>query len=108
MPRMQKRLIERQNFAIYCALVFASGQIYLAPALASDSAYIGNLVSLKFHINCCPYAQMMSLSKRRYFDNFKLGKALGMRPCRFCQPPAEKFVSAKIVDLKSEAKASDK
>lgn len=98
--------LNQQKFVIYCVIVLSFCQMSTNPALARDSAYIGNLVSLKFHINCCPYAQMMSLSKRRYFDNYKLGKALGMKPCRFCQPRTEKTVSAKIVDLKSKSDIS--
>jgi|GEM_PF-2912647 len=102
----QSPTLNQQKFVIYCVIVFSFWQMSINPTLAMGSAYIGNIVSLKFHISCCPYAQMMSLSKRRYFDNYKLGKALGMRPCQFCQPKVTRTVSAKIVDLKSKSDIS--
>lgn len=102
----RSKIINQQKFVIYCVIVFSFWQISVKPSQAQVSTYIGNMVSLKFHISCCPYAQMMSLSKRRYFDNYKLGKALGMKPCRFCQPKVERSVSAKIVDLKSTSDIS--
>jgi methylphosphotriester-DNA--protein-cysteine methyltransferase len=55
---------------------------------------VGNNFSLKFHRPSCLFARAMNAHHLELFHFRKQAVAAGMRPCRWCLPPAWKEVRA--------------
>lgn len=60
--------------------------------------YLGNRQSLKFHRPRCPFAQIMSRSKRHNFHFRRQAIEAGYHPCRYCLPPYWTSVSVKLLN----------
>jgi|GEM_PF-2684234 len=58
--------------------------------------YQGNLISRKFHRPRCPFAKVMSASKKIRFHFRYQAIAQGYCPCRYCLPPTWTSVSGAI------------
>jgi len=66
--------------------------------------YVGNSVSLKFHKPSCPFARVMSYSKRVQFHFRRQAVACGHKPCRYCLPQTWTVCRAKILTPLTGAK----
>lgn len=105
--RVKNLQILKLEFVALLALICLGSQAalaqeaaeFLAEPEASDLPvkYIGNLESHKFHRPSCPFARIMSVSKRVKFHYRSQAVACGHLPCRYCLPAVWKKVKAVIL-----------
>jgi len=65
--------------------------------------YVGNSFSLKFHRPSCPFAKAMHYSRISLFHFRREAITAGMKPCRYCLPPAWGTLKGTILPQQGEA-----
>lgn len=99
MPKKIHNLLPLLTFAVLSTLILAKGAVSkeLPAQTTGKCKYMGNIYSRKYHELSCPYAEAMTLWRRKYYETKRSCQAEGLRPCRFCLPARTKSVKAKIL-----------